>query len=154
MKQTATELGKSTLASVVATFVDMLIYLTVLHFTSHIAISAAVGAVTGGIIHYLLCKSVIFNATSCHVSTTYSLILYFATSWVGAGIHALATTIFSSYLGEIVGFWASKLIIFLSFSFPVSKFIVFGTIGAKIERFLTGTVPSPMRELRELPAIQ
>ncbi|KAL0217950.1 hypothetical protein RCL1_008798 [Eukaryota sp. TZLM3-RCL] len=131
------ELGKSGLASIFSTFIDMIVYFAFIRITAIVSVAAAIGSMTGGLVHYFLCRSLVFKNST--VSRAYSVFFYFFVSWTGAGLHAFLVSIFSLVFGDFSGWLTSKLLVFVTFSFPLSKYFVFGGFAPRVEKYLVST---------------
>lgn len=118
----------TSIASVLATLCDAVIYAALLlTFVSAeaftLGMAAAIGALAGGLIHYSLCRFWVFRRFEAPILE--SLALYFAMSWMAAAGHGLLTEWFAGFLGALGGWLLSKTILWVLWTYPLSRFVVF-----------------------------
>ncbi|KAL0218420.1 hypothetical protein P9112_004073 [Eukaryota sp. TZLM1-RC] len=121
----ASDLGGTLGFSIIATLADGILYAILLTMTEQITFSAAVASILGGIIHYSCCRMFVYARYKESVNPMYSLVMYFLVSWIGAGLHSLFVTFLFRYLSSFTSWFISKIVIFLCYTFPLSKFVVF-----------------------------
>lgn len=118
----------TSLASFLATACDAALYaLLVLSAVRAevigVGIAAGVGAVVGGIIHYGLCRFWVFRRFGASIPS--SVLLYMAMSWIAAVGHGALTHWLSGSAGVVIGWLISKAILWLLWTYPLSRYVVF-----------------------------
>lgn len=124
----------STLASVVATAFDGLVYAALVHTlvawqAMSIALSAGLAAVIGGVIHYSMSRFWVFRRFEAPLG--WSIATYFAMSGLAAVGHGFVTAWLANYLGAGLGWGLSKGVIWAVWTYPASRFIVFGGLAGQ-----------------------
>ncbi len=120
-------------ASFAATVADGLVYLALLWTlvesgTIRVGVAAALGAVLGGTVHYSLNRFVVFRRF--HAPITRSAATYFPMSWLAAVFHGLFTEVFSGMVEPELAWFGSKGVIWVLWTYPMSRYVVFGGVGA------------------------
>ncbi|KAL0226892.1 hypothetical protein P9112_014216 [Eukaryota sp. TZLM1-RC] len=128
------DLGRSTLSSIAATFFDALVFAVSNHITGSVSTSAMLGAILGGSLHYVCCSKYIYNRFP--VSRLYSVLFYFFLCWSGATMHMFLTVYLCKYVAAHIAWPLSRACIFVFFTFPLSRFVVFGGAAPRIEKQL------------------
>ncbi|AWV91172.1 GtrA family protein [Bradymonas sediminis] len=132
------DLGGASLASVAATLIDALVYSILLwtlvrNGVFSVGFAAAIAAIFGGGVHYTLSRFWVFGRFNAPLKQ--SALTYFVVSWLGALAHGTFTTILVGAMGTVVGAsvgWAlSKGVIWLFWTYPLSRYVVFGGLGAR-----------------------
>ncbi|MFB6352078.1 MAG: GtrA family protein, partial [Bradymonadaceae bacterium] len=121
-------------ASFSATVTDGIIYMILLwtlvdRGTLSVGVAAGCGAVVGGIVHYLLNRFWVFRRF--HAPIAQSALTYFPMSWLAAVLHGLATEGFTQWVDPKLAWFCSKGIIWIAWTYPMSRFVVFGGIGRR-----------------------
>ncbi|KAL0235232.1 hypothetical protein GEMRC1_001814 [Eukaryota sp. GEM-RC1] len=140
------DLGRTTASSVAATALDALIFSIMHYFTGSIPPSALLGSLLGGAFQYMCCSKYVYNRFS--VSRLYSVFFFFFLCWSGATIHMFLTVFLAQYIETYIAWPISRITIFLLYTFPLSRFIVFGGAAPRIEKHLINYI----RRLKKLPA--
>lgn len=132
-RQTWRDLSKTTVASIIATALDGLVFLALTHLlpldelSYSVGVRAFVAALIGGVTHYTLCKYWVYGRFArSHRS---ALPLYVFMSVTAALLHGAITQGLSALW---FGAWAwgiSKVIIYLGWTFPLSRYVVFGRLN-------------------------
>lgn len=120
-------------ASFIATASDALLYMMLLWTlvesrTLSIGIAAGLGALIGGIVHYSLSRFVVFRRFQAPIFR--SAATYFPMSWLAAVLHGFATEGFSGLIDPKLAWFCSKGVIWLFWTYPMSRYVVFGGVGA------------------------
>src|SRR5699024_7601638 len=101
--------------------------------TLSVGVAAAVAAVFGGGLHFILNRFWVFGRFDA--SLKHSALTYFGVSWLGAVAHGVLTGILvhalGPPLGTSLGWLASKGLIWLFWTYPLSRYVVFGGLGAR-----------------------
>lgn len=136
-KRQLRDLGGASLASGAATLVDALAYSILLWTFGRsgaisVGIAAALAALFGGAVHFLLSRFWVFGRFKAPIKQ--SVMAYFVVSWLGALAHGAFTTLLVGAMGTVVGAsvgWViSKAVIWLVWTYPLSRYVVFGGLGA------------------------
>ncbi len=122
------DISSLSIASVIATGLDATIYTILLYFLVHqgtisVAAAAIIAALTGGLTHYLICRLWVFRRFDPPVLR--SLLLYACMSWLAAMGHGLFTEWLSQSMGAGFAWMISKLVFWLGWTYPLSRFMVF-----------------------------
>lgn len=133
LKRHLMDLSGSSVASAAATAVDGLIYVALVatlveSYSMTIGVAAATGAFVGGIVHYTLSRFWVFERFSA--SLMQSAVTYFTMSWLAAAAHGALTSYLVEALGPSIGWFASKGIVWFCWTYPLSRYVVFGGLGA------------------------
>ncbi len=133
-KQHITDLSGASLASLAATVIDGIVYATLLwtlvdRGEISVGMAAGIGAFVGGGVHYTLSRFWVFERFEAPVKQ--SAVTYFAMSWLGAAIHGTLTGILVKPLGPSVGWAVSKGVVWLLWTYPLCRYVVFGGLGAR-----------------------
>lgn len=132
------DLGGASLASGAATLVDALVYSILLWTFGRsgalsVGVAAAFAALFGGVVHFVLSRFWVFGRFEAPLKQ--SAVTYFVVSWLGALAHGAFTTILVGAMGTVVGAsvgWViSKGLIWLFWTYPLSRYVVFGGLGAR-----------------------
>lgn len=120
-------------ASFLATVADGLLYALLIWLIggdtpTEVGVAAAVGALLGGVIHYSLSRFWVFDRFEAPVIR--SAITYFAMSWLAAAIHGVLTGWLSTLIGESWAWFGSKAVVWIFWTYPMSRYVVFGGLGA------------------------
>lgn len=123
----------SSVASFLATAVDGLLFaaLTMWVFDGSgrsVGGAAAIGAVAGGGVHYSLSRFWVFRRFGA--SLLRSAVIYFAMSWAAAAAHGLLTGWMSGRFGAGIAWFISKGLVWALWTYPMSRYVVFGGVGA------------------------
>ena len=121
-------------ASFVATLLDGLLYLALLETLVDqgvlgVGVAAACGAVFGGLVHYALSRFWVFRRF--RASLWRSAATYFAMSWLAAAIHGVATDALARLVDPRLAWFLSKALLWIFWTYPLSRWVVFGGIGAR-----------------------
>ena len=133
-KRHVRDLSGASVASAAATATDGVVYVflswtLVASGSLTVELAAGLGAVVGGVIHYALSRFWVFQRFGAPLKQ--SATAYFAMSWLAAAFHGVLTGQLVEILGPSLGWFASKGVIWLAWTFPVSRWIVFGGLGAE-----------------------
>lgn len=118
----------TSIASAIATGADAAVYaamvVTLVH-TGAISVGVAAGAAAalGGLIHYGLCRFWVFRRFQASIPS--SLMLYLTMSWLAAVGHGVLTQWLSEVVGVAAGWLISKSILWVVWTYPLSRFVVF-----------------------------
>jgi putative flippase GtrA len=120
-------------ASFIATASDALVYMVLLWTlvesgTISVGIAAGCGALFGGLVHYSLSRFVVFRRFQAPVFR--SAATYFPMSWLAAVLHGFATGGFSGLIDPKLAWFCSKGLIWMFWTYPMSRYVVFGGVGA------------------------
>lgn len=123
----------ASVASFLATAADgavfvMLTFWVVGTSAGEVGAAAAAGAVVGGIVHYSLSRFWVFHRFGAPIVR--SAVVYFAMSWAAAVIHGLMTGWLTGQFGPGVAWFVSKGGVWVAWTYPMSRYVVFGGIGA------------------------
>ncbi len=123
----------ASVASFLATVADGVLYALLIWLfggdtPTEVGIAAALGALLGGAIHYSLSRFWVFERFEAPIIR--SAMTYFAMSWLAAAAHGLLTGWFSTMIGESWGWFASKAVVWIFWTYPMSRYVVFGGLGA------------------------
>lgn len=123
------DISGSTIASLTATAADGLAYAALVHTlvawqVMSIGLAAGLGALIGGVIHYSMCRFWVFRRFE--TSLGWSVATYFAMSGLAAVGHGFLTAWLADYLGAGFGWGLSKAAIWAFWTYPASRYIVFG----------------------------
>ena len=121
-------------ASFTATASDGVVYLLLLWTlvdsgTLGVGVAAALGALVGGAVHYTLNRFWVFRRF--HAPIAQSALKYFPMSWLAAVLHGFATEGFTQLVDPEVAWFCSKGIIWIAWTYPMSRFVVFGGLGSR-----------------------
>ena len=124
------DLSGLTVASIAATGVDLLVFLTLIRY-AHTTLWVAVGAAAfaGAIVHFALCKFWVFGRFDQTFSTA-AWRYVFASGMALLG-HELATAMYAGYFPVEMAWVLSKTTVFLFWIYPLSRYYVFGTVEAR-----------------------
>lgn len=119
------------LASLVATGVDGVLYAGLLHWTAswgayRIGLTAALAAFVGGMTHFVLCRIWVFQRYNRPLVG--ALAAYMVMSGGAALVHGLLTHALSLHVAVSSAWVVSKLVVFLMWTYPMSRFVVFGQL--------------------------
>lgn len=120
----------SSVASAIATAADGVVYAAILYFLGEaisIGVAAGLGAVIGGAIHYVLSRFWVFERFDAPILR--SAVTYFGMSWLAAVLHGFITAAIAVVWGAAVAWFLSKGIVWVLWTYPMSRFVVFGGIG-------------------------
>jgi hypothetical protein len=123
----------ASLASFLATVADGLLYALLIWLIggdtpTDVGIAAALGALLGGVIHYSLSRFWVFERFDAPLAR--SAVTYFAMSWLAAAIHGVLTGWLSTLVGESWAWFGSKAVVWVFWTYPMSRYVVFGGLGA------------------------
>ena len=121
-------------ASFAATMTDGVIYVILLstlvaNDAIGIGVAAGCGALVGGTVHYVLNRFWVFRRF--HAPVTQSALTYFPMSWLAAVLHGLATEMFAQWFDPKLAWFCSKGAIWIAWTYPMSRYVVFGGIGSR-----------------------
>lgn len=127
------DVSGATIASFVATVFDGFVYALLVHtlvawHALSLGPAAGLAAVIGGVIHYLISRFWVFRRFQA--SLGWSVVSYFLMSGLAAVGHGLLTAWLASTLGAAFGWGLSKAVIWLLWTYPASRFIVFGGLAS------------------------
>ena len=128
------DVSGSTVASFVATASDGLVYAILIYtFVAwqmlSVGVSAGLAAMVGGVIHYSMCLFWVFRRFDA--SLHWSALTYFAMSGMAAVGHGFMTEWLAGALGAGYGWGLSKGIIWVVWTYPLSRYVVFGGLAGK-----------------------
>src|SRR5690554_6582265 len=132
------DLGGASLASVAATLVDALIYFvllwTIVRNTGvSVGVAAGIAALFGGAVHFGLSRFWVFGRFDAPLKQ--SAAIYFIVSWFAALAHGAFTTLLVGVMGTVagasIGWIISKGAIWVLWTYPLSRYVVFGGLGAR-----------------------
>src|SRR5690606_32250516 len=89
-----------------------------------IGLVAALAAMFGGITHFMLCRYWVFQRHD--KSLKESILAYLLMSLGAALAHGVTTHLLAIYGGATLAWFCSKAVIFMFWTYPVSRFVVFG----------------------------
>lgn len=137
LRQHVEDFAGASLASFLATAADGALYALLLFVfelvsdepsTTLVGVAAAIGAVLGGVIHYSLSRFWVFDRFDAPIRR--SAVAYLAMSGLAAVIHGVLTAWLSVHAGEALAWFGSKAVVWLAWTYPLSRFVVFGGLGA------------------------
>lgn len=137
-KRQLADLGGASIASAAATLVDGVIYTLLLWAlvqdgSASVGLAAGIAALFGGVVHFVLNRYWVFGRF--HASLKLSALTYFGVSWIGAAIHGVLTGLLvhaiGPPLGNSMGWLASKGLIWILWTYPLTRYVVFGGLGAR-----------------------
>ncbi len=121
------DLSGLTLASVAATLTDAGLYAALLHLAPphpwRVGGCATCAAIAGGVLHFCLCRFIVFRIH--HAPIARAALRYTAMSATGAFGHGLITQGVSLLVHPSLAWIISKLIIYLGWTLPLSRHVVF-----------------------------
>lgn len=135
------DISGASAASLLATAADGAIYIVLLRTlvaaeSISVGLAAGLAALVGGVVHFALNRYWVFARFD--TSFKQSALSYFAVSWLAALFHGLLTAFWVSVLGQSMGQsggWAfSKLLIWLLWIYPMTRYVVFGGIAVRKEK--------------------
>lgn len=120
-------------ASALATTLDGLLYAILVatwveRGVVGVGVAAGLGAVLGGVVHWSLSRFWVFRRFEAPVAR--SAVGYFAMSWLAALFHGLLTQWGSARLGNAVAWFVSKGIVWVAWTYPASRYLIFGGVGS------------------------
>lgn len=123
------------MASLVATGVDGVLYAVLLSWTVgwgtyRIGITAALAAFLGGMTHFVLCRTWVFQRYDKPLLS--ALAAYMVMSGGAALVHGLLTHALALHVAISSAWMVSKLVVFLMWTYPMSRFVVFGQIREEL----------------------
>lgn len=127
------DLSGATIASLVATAFDGLVYALLVHTfvawqTLSLGLAAGLAAVGGGVVHYSVSRFWVFRRFQARLG--WSVVCYFVMSGLAALGHGYLTAWLAHSLGAGFGWGVSKAVIWLAWTYPASRFIVFGGLAS------------------------
>lgn len=128
------DLTGSSVASFVATAADGIVYVALVHTLVawqllSLGVSAGLAAVVGGVIHYSMCRFWVFRRFDA--SLHWSAAIYFVMSGLAAVGHGVLTEWLASFIGAGFGWGVSKGAIWVLWTYPASRYVVFGGLAGK-----------------------
>lgn len=116
-------------ASIIATAMDgvffaFLMWLSLFDQSWATGLNATLAAVVGGIIHYSLCSFWVFERFE--QSHLRAIPMYIFVSGMAALLHGLVTQGISMFAPASVAWGVSKVVLFLCWTYPLSRYAVFG----------------------------
>lgn len=128
------DVSGSSVASFVATASDGLVYAVLVHTLVawqllSVGVSAGLAAMVGGLIHYSMCRFWVFRRFDA--SLRWSALTYFAMSGLAAVGHGLLVEWLAGFIGAGFGWGASKGVIWVLWTYPLSRYVVFGGLAGK-----------------------
>lgn len=129
MKQHALDISKTGIASLVATLSDGLVFALLVHLSLvesswSTGLFAFLAAGVGGVIHYSLCSFWVFERFESNHLRAASL--YVLVSGMAALLHGFLTQILVIWFVSGVAWGISKVVLFLCWTYPLSRYAVFG----------------------------
>ncbi|MBA2661236.1 MAG: GtrA family protein [Bradymonadaceae bacterium] len=129
------DLSTTAVASFLATAVDGILFAHLLSWTPpwgvyHVGAVAALAAMVGGLTHFLLCRFWVFQRYDKPLMS--ALAAYGLMSGGAALAHGLTTHAMALYAGVSAAWLFSKVAIFVIWTYPVSRFVVFGPLGEEM----------------------
>lgn len=123
----------ASLASAASTAVDGIIYAVLLWTFVEwgdisVGMAAGIGALVGGSVHYSMSRFWVFERFDAPLKQ--SAVAYFAMSWLAAAFHGTLTGTLVEYLGPSVGWFVSKAAVWFCWTYPLSRYVIFGGLGA------------------------
>jgi putative flippase GtrA len=120
-------------ASFVATAIDglmfaqLLVWARAFGLAEMVGVVAAVAALLGGMTHFMLCRYWVFQH---HERPLPEAIAAYVVMSLGAALaHGVTTHLLTMYGGATLGWLTSKALIFALWTYPVSRFVVFGRVS-------------------------
>jgi putative flippase GtrA len=134
IKRQVLDLSGASIASFTATGVDGIIYASLVWTlvawgNISVGMAAAGGALVGGVVHYSLSRFWVFERFKAPLKQ--SALVYFAMSWLAAAAHGALTGSLANSLGMSLGWVASKGVVWMFWIYPLSRYVVFGGLGAR-----------------------
>lgn len=128
------DISGSSVASFVATACDGIVYAVMIHTLvareiASVGLAAGLAAIFGGIIHYSMCRFWVFKRFEA--SLGWSAATYFAMSGLAAIGHGLLTEWLAGLIGAGFGWGVSKGLIWALWTYPASRYIVFGGLAGQ-----------------------
>lgn len=125
------DIFSTALASLAATGVDGLLYAGLLQWTINwgayrVGLAAALAAFLGGMTHFILCRIWVFQRYDKPLK--HALVAYMLMCGGAALVHGLLTHALSLHVLVSSAWLISKLVVFLMWTYPMSRFVVFGQI--------------------------
>ena len=125
------DLSGLTVASIAATGVDLVVFLTLIRYAqTALWIAVGAGAIAGAIVHFSLCKFWVFGRFDQTFSTA-AWRYVFASGMALLG-HELATAMYAGTFPVEMAWVLSKTTVFLFWIYPMSRYYVFGTIEGSV----------------------
>lgn len=128
-RQLFEDLSKTTIASIIATAADGVVFALLSHdvilgqLKWGVGVAAALAAIVGGIIHYSLCRSWVYGRFGA--SHRHALPRYVLMSGSAALLHGGLVQLLSGLMLDGLAWGASKVLIYLMWTFPLSRYVVF-----------------------------
>lgn len=120
----------ASIASFLATVADGLLFAALMELASGqflggywTGVAAALAAILGGIIHFSLCRFWVFKRFDAPLRS--SIPRYVLMSGSAALLHGVATQLFAGVLLAGFAWFTSKALIYVAFTYPVSRYLVF-----------------------------
>lgn len=128
------DISGSTVASLVATGFDGIVYAALVQTLVawqllSVGVSAGLAAVVGGLVHYVTCRFWVFRRFEA--SLRWSAVTYFLMSGIAAVGHGFLTEWLAGFLGAGFGWALSKAILWALWTYPASRYIVFGGLAGQ-----------------------
>jgi hypothetical protein len=97
-----------------------------------VGVAAFAAALIGGAIHYGLSRFWVFRRFAAPLVG--SAVLYIGMSWSAAVLHGALTGWWSGFLGAGWAWFASKALLWLSWTYPLSRWLIFGGVTSRATR--------------------
>ncbi|WP_199249894.1 GtrA family protein [[Phormidium] sp. ETS-05] len=111
-----------------ATMLDFVVFSTLVHIPEFsTSRAAAFGAMSGGILHFTLCKIWVFDRS--HQNIADAALSYFIISGSALFLHSFCTTMLSNLMPDEMAWLLSKGVVFTCWMYPASRYIVFGNFS-------------------------
>ena len=133
MVQHFRDLSGMTVASLVATLADGVVFGALVHTSSApLAFAAVLGAIVGAVLHFSICRVVVFSRFRRRLLA--SLPRYAVMSGTALMLHAPLTTYLAFWVGPDAAWLLSKVSVFALWCYPASRYLVFGTLAPMIAK--------------------
>ncbi|KAL0207456.1 hypothetical protein P9112_012084 [Eukaryota sp. TZLM1-RC] len=129
------ELSKGTVASLIASVVDYLVYLLIYFVFDAVRWAAIIGFICGALVHFCLCFRFVFQEDT-ETTVISKLLLYTSVSFSTLVIHSNLVVFYVALVGPFVAWPLCRSFLFLTFTFPLYKYVVFGRFGLFLEGFV------------------
>jgi hypothetical protein len=128
------DVSGSSIASFVATAGDGLVYALLVQTLVAwqmltLGWSAGLAAIVGGLMHYAMCRFWVFRRFDA--SFRWSAATYFLMSGLAAVGHGFLTEWLATFIGAGFGWGLSKGVIWVAWTYPASRYIVFGGMAGE-----------------------
>uniref|UniRef100_A0A7C3ZM70 GtrA family protein n=1 Tax=Planktothricoides sp. SpSt-374 TaxID=2282167 RepID=A0A7C3ZM70_9CYAN len=122
------DISKMSVASLMATMLDFVIFSTLVHIPEFsTSRAAAFGSMAGGILHFTLCKIWVFDSSKQNIAE--AALRYFIISGSALFLHSFCTTMMAKLIPDEMAWLVSKGVVFTGWMYPASRYIVFGNMS-------------------------